>query len=449
MDAGMNENLGGIVESGVFELLKKRFGRDCVYKSPKFADSGGEKEICDVLILALPYAIAFQVKWMQLTSDDLEGDKAEVKKERLMRRMRNAADQFAEICSTIEHAVNVELPMVWSPRPSDTFTLPMAKIEKVIPVVIVDFDDKNYCNPDRRYCDIPPVISDAGERVQRYGKVHSFLKKDFERIVAQLFTVGDLMLWLSEREKIFNSRPKTFVNYNELSMFSIYLAKYDLFRKIADIDGMFLEDVDLFERLLSEKSAEFERRRRVYGSPCVLDILELKMANVVSRNADASLVADYLEYIGRLRRLSCLERRTICDRLTKNLDSFASAVGQGSVRGSFYIGDHGTTSSTAFYFGVCDFTAEDANQWCEFGFVRAISFAASKQLSDRVKEVMVLFVRRDRPDCCCRLVPVQPGDWSNVLSEKELSDSQISASSGQSSTTEWEYADEICRRYRK
>ena len=57
------------VENDLYELLCTQFGRDCVYLSPKFSKSGKEKEVCDILVLALPYAIAFQVKWMKFTAD--------------------------------------------------------------------------------------------------------------------------------------------------------------------------------------------------------------------------------------------------------------------------------------------------------------------------------------------------------------------------------------------
>ncbi len=98
----MSEPLGKRVENELFQLLCLRFGCDCVCHSPTFCKAGGDKELCDILILALPYAIAFQVKWMKLTAEELTGEKAEIKKERMIRRMRSAADQFSEICSVTQ-----------------------------------------------------------------------------------------------------------------------------------------------------------------------------------------------------------------------------------------------------------------------------------------------------------------------------------------------------------
>ena len=193
--------------------------------------SGNEKEVCDILILALPYVIAFQVKWMKLTADELRGDRGGIKKERLIRRMRVAADQFSEICSEISFAKDVKLPMIWGGDSECTYTLPMDKIEHLVPVVIIDFEDNEYSNPDKRYCDIPPVITDAGKQAQKYGKIHSFLMADFKRIIDQLFSVGDLMLWLSEREKIFGDRPKTFIGYNEMTIFLLYLYNNPIVQK--------------------------------------------------------------------------------------------------------------------------------------------------------------------------------------------------------------------------
>lgn len=82
--------------------------------------------------------------------------------------------------------------------------------EKIVPLVIVDFQDQNYLDPEKRYTDIPPVITDVPTQIKGWGLVHSFLLADFFRVIDQLFTVGDLLLWLRERERFFTERPKCF-----------------------------------------------------------------------------------------------------------------------------------------------------------------------------------------------------------------------------------------------
>ena len=75
-------SLGGVREKELYEALIGRFGRNCVYHSPKIHVHGQEKELGDVVVLALPYMIVFQAKWKQMTSDDLNSEKGEVYRKR-------------------------------------------------------------------------------------------------------------------------------------------------------------------------------------------------------------------------------------------------------------------------------------------------------------------------------------------------------------------------------
>jgi len=47
-------SLGDVREKELYEALIRRFGRNCVYHSPKIHVHGQEKELGDVVVLALP-----------------------------------------------------------------------------------------------------------------------------------------------------------------------------------------------------------------------------------------------------------------------------------------------------------------------------------------------------------------------------------------------------------
>ncbi len=413
-----------------------------MYLSPKSVKSGNEKEVCDILILALPYAIAFQVKWMKLTADELRGDSVGIKKERLIRRMRVAADQFSEICSEISFAKDVKLPMIWGEDSECTYTLPMDKIEHLVPVVIIDFEDNEYCNPDKRYCDIPPVITDAEKQAQKYGKIHSFLMSDFKRIIDHLFSVGDLMLWLFEREKIFGDRPKTFIGYNEMTIFLLYLYNNPLFKRIVDYDGVVMDDDDAFERETAKHKLEFERRKEVLGSGMLMD----KIENILSRAAwnmflsqrDNDVVIDYLQSIGRLKRLPSMARMQLSKKLHKCLELYSPHGCKRCVRGTYSLFGEGSMLSTLFYLGVCDFTDADGEDLCRYAYLRGISNAKYEGYSGRVKEVLVLLVRKDRPDICCQLFFATPSDFQISMPKAELERTRYFFSKERIVTTEWE-----------
>lgn len=439
----MSDSLGPNVERYLYELLCMRFGRDCVYLSPKFVKSGGiEKEVCDILILALPYAIAFQVKWMKLSAEELTGDKAEIKKERLLRRMRDAADQFSEICSCISHANNVELPIVLGTNYTGTFTLPMDKIEHLAPVVIICFEDRWYCDPDRRYCDVPPVITDAGKQAQKYGKIHSFLMADFVRIVDQLFSVGDLMLWLSEREKMFGDKPKMFIGYNEMTIFLLYLYNNPVFKRLSDCDGVCLDDNGAFERETEKYKEEFNRRKEFFEAGTLIDKVEGMLAraamNMYLSQGQNGIAIDYLQSMGRFKRLPSLSRVGLSRKLLRCIELYKSNSDGTCARGTYSIFGEGSISSTLFYLGVCDFTATDGEGLCGYAYLRALSNAMHEGYANRVKEVLVLLVRKDRPDICSKLYFVEPLDFQNVMSKEELESSRYSFSKERFKMTEWE-----------
>ena len=365
----------------------------------------------------------------------------------MLRRMRTAADQFSEICSNISHANNVELPMAWDEDGADTYTLPMDKIECLIPIVIIDFEDKDYNNPDKRYCDVPPVIIDAGKQAQKYGRVHSFLKADFTRIIGQLFSVGDLMLWLSEREKIFGDKPKTFIGYNEMTIFLLYLYNNPVFKELFDCDGVWLDDDDAFERETEKHKDAFDRRKKVFSDGMLIDVIESMLTraamNMYLAQRQNEIIIDYLQSIGRFKRLPSLSRLALSRKLHKCIDKYSLKGDKPCVRGTYSIFGEGTISSTLFYFGVCDFTADDGERLCEYTYFRGLSNAKCEGYSDRVKEVLVVFVRKDRPDICNKLFYVDCSDFQKVMSKEELECSRYSFSKEHMKTTEWETVNSI------
>lgn len=162
-------NNGDLCEQSLYELLVSRFGGNCVFRSPKVYPHGQEKELADILVLALPYAIAIQSKWKKLTREDLLGEKKDVYRNRLIKTMEEAASQFKELASSINQDMVIKLPVPWTSDVEECFELPLRCIENIVPVVIVDFEDEEYDNPDLRYNDIPPVIVKVPSQIEHWG----------------------------------------------------------------------------------------------------------------------------------------------------------------------------------------------------------------------------------------------------------------------------------------
>ena len=445
MEDEMN-NLGTVRERELFEVLQSRFGTDCVYHSPKTGSEATQKELCDILVLALPYIIVIQQKWLKATADDfVEGAKADVKRERLLRRMHKAAEQYKELSSSLSHEKIITLHRVWSTNGEGLFLLPLEKVKKIVPIVIVDFEDRNYLDPKLRYTDIPPVITEVPTQIRGWGLVHSFLMTDFMRILDLLFTVGDLLLWLRERSRLFTEHPKTLLGYNELTLFTLYLVNNPLWKKIVEghFDGVWLDDNDYFERVLSKREAAFQKRRDLFEKKNIVDMLLSHMASVASREAiDATkispVVLDYLEYSGRIKCWPSMIKHDVSRKLIEHLEKF-----QPQDLSLPYLGFYGffndlPVAGTLYYFGVAEFDNGNAETYCNYLFCRALSYIKKHDNKERVSEFLVLLTRKDRPWVCCRMFPISASDYQYACSEEQLKQTQLSFSTEEFHLSEWD-----------
>lgn len=439
-------NLGTIREKELFEALQSRFGADCVYHSPKTGSVAAQKELCDILILALPYAIVIQQKWLKLTADDfVEGEDVFVKRGRLLKRMHKAAEQYKELSSSLSHEKIITLPRVWSTTGDGSFLLPLEKVKKIVPIVIVDFEDRNYLDPELRYTDIPPVITEVPTTIRGWGVVHSFLMADFMRIVDQLFTVGDLLLWLRERNKFFTECPKPLLGYNELTLFTLYLVNNPLWKKIAEshFDAVWIDDNDCFERVFRERETEFQKRKNLFEQKNILDVLLSQMAEVASREADAATkvspaVLDFLEYSGRIKCWPSMIKHGVAQKLIEHLKKFQPHDLSFPFLGSYGFFDDLPVSGTLYYFGVAAFNDENAETYCCHLFCRALAYIKNRGEEERFSEFLVLLTRKDCPWVCCKMFPISASDYQYASSEEQLKQTRLSFSTEEFHLSEWD-----------
>ncbi len=440
------ENLGKVRENELFKALQDRFGVDCVYHSPKFDKTRSAKELCDILILALPYAIVIQQKWLAATAEDLsQGEKAEVKHSRLLRRMQDAAGQYKELSSSLSHDAIITLPRVWSANGAGMFQLPLERIRTIVPIVIVDFEDQNYLDPQKRYTDIPPVVTEVPTQIKGWGLVHSFLLADFIRIVGQLFTIGDLLLWLRERERLFTERPKTLLGYNELTLFTLYLFNNPLWRKIVEssYNGVWIDDNDCFERVLSEKEIAFYKRRRLFEKKDIVDELVARMANVANYEASDSVevspvILDYLEYSGRIKCWPSMTKHDVARKLIEHLEKYQPTGQPFSILGTYGFFDSLPVAGAVYYFGVAEFNDKNAEIYCCEIFIRALAYIQQRGLKGAVSELFILLTRKDRPSVCCKVCPIADIDYQYAISEEQLKQTRLSFSSEVFHLSEWD-----------
>lgn len=433
---------GDIREQELYELLVSRFGKNCVYRSPKVYPHGEEKELADILVLALPYAIVFQSKWKQLTETDLRLDEAGVKRARLIRTMEEAASQFVELDASLAQGMSVRLPQVWAGDETSTYDLPLNLIKKFIPVVVVDFEDKDYDNPDKRYGDVPPVITDVPKRIEKWGLVHSFLFKDFSRILQMVFTIGDLILWLSERSRLFGREPKTFWGYNELTLFSLYLTNYPRWKAFLSYDAVWLQDNDFYERIVTERSRELSIRASLFSRPGMISVVENLMVQTIidraQRNDQKDAVLGYLEFWGRFLCCTAMEREGLSTKLRMCFEEMADCAKKGCLRTSSGIFDpRSPMGDTVFCVGVADYDDDTAEAYAAYAYARMLSNLRSQGLTKNLKQAFVALVRYDKPSVSCLLRTDLESDTECYFTEEELEKTRSMFSREDVKSSEW------------
>ena len=79
-----------------------------------------------------------------MTSDDLNSEKGEVYRKHLIKTLQEATGQFKELAVSLRQKMSVGLPQVWIPNSNDMYQFPLDLVAHVVPVVVVDFNDKKY-----------------------------------------------------------------------------------------------------------------------------------------------------------------------------------------------------------------------------------------------------------------------------------------------------------------
>lgn len=435
-------SLGNAREKELYEALIRRFGRNCVYHSPRIHVHGQEKELGDVVVLALPYMIVFQSKWKQMTSDDLHGDKGDLYKSRLIKTMQKAACQFKELASALRQNANIELPQVWFPESAETYQFPLELVDHVVPVVVIDFEDKMYDDPDKRFEGVPPVVTEVPSQVKSWGAVHSFILRDFYRIMNQLFTVGDLLYWLQEREKFLCGGKRSIVGYAELTLFAMYLENdYSSWQTLNEADCVFFMGNDNFERMTKKMRKAFAKRQKVFGQRNLLDAIDdtmvrsLTMVEAPSRNES---ILSYLMCQGRLLCCTAISKRAMASKLRSYL-CCVKRDGDG-FRGGFAISDKPMPLiGTVFYYGVAPYdTKESALKYFARAYARTLAVLRDQGLDKITKEVLVLFVQSRTHQVFCLLKKVSSMDYSLASDEEIVSQEMYSQAKQEMNLSEWD-----------
>ena len=293
------------------DSLIRAFGCECVYHSPQMRKANGQqKELADAMILVPPYAVVFQLKWMHQTAEDFHGNNQEIEQGRLGQKMEEAARQFKRLNATWRRKSRIELPQIWNDRKKN-YVLNLSLIKFFVPVVIVDFEDRQYTAPGVR-TNVCPIVTKVPDTIKDWGMVHCFLFRDFNTILDDLFTPGDLITYLFLREKQIMVHQK-FLNYSELDFFALYLTDYSKW-DCQESSPKLLVEPNYYEATIRKYADAFTKRRAFFRHSDFLDeIVSYMCAHFQARFLDAFLLS-----LGRIMALPALIRKEIARRIDIN-----------------------------------------------------------------------------------------------------------------------------------
>ena len=443
------DDIGKKRELELYNTLVAVFGRECVYYSPKYRKGcGAEKELSDILILALPYAISIQMKWLSVDDEDFKSKKGEVVENRVMRRMEKAAKQHKVFRSAWVHDENIELPRVWSSSASGTYMLPSDLITTIIPVVVVDFKDKHYSDPFRRLR-LPPVVVNAPDVVSKTSVVHAFLLNDLNRILQDVFSVGDLIAYLKCRGSFWGDPKRAVFGYDELTLFSIYLTKYGLLEELNKADGVFLIDQDIYEHRMSEIEQVNAARRSIFRKKDLIDWVQESLLTTLEKgNAGGLSEVGYVVCMSRLKCLRSINKRMLSEKMKYGW----SRVVRDDLKNHFTYGitNDGVMDENAIII-VC--TSLDNGSFAKrvqelrvYAYQRFLTAIHGRfKEANALKEVLCVIFNSSREKMFFGITSVRKEDFNSLLAGDEAEEQSKHLTGGRFRMDEWEYTKRVKR----
>lgn len=439
------ENLGDQIEDELFDLLRTRFGGDCVYHSPKYRKiNGQEKELSDVLIVSLPYVISFQSKWLSYSSDDFDSEKGKIIASRVVKRMEEGARQHKSLKSLLLNSSSLELPLVWD-EDGGTYQLPTALIKRIIPIVVMDFDDKRYDDPDSRLI-LPPIVVNDTNRQSDISVVHAFMFKDLVRILCDMFTVGDLIAYLNQRSRILERQNRFPLHFNELTLFAVYLTKFDLFEKILQSDFVLFLENDIYEHRMTEINKAIQQRRELYSVRDRVDDIMLFLADnaKLERSTNVSLEAVATRYVTCLSRLKCfgsMFKRMISDAIEYCWTRVV--VNNEQSHFSYIINAETNISGQAIIVACFDVESrefvENSVRIQEWSLRRLMTAIKGEQTRSDIVEVLMIIFNRNKEKIMMRVHQLEAEDYDLTLSESEAMNQRKIMTRGNYHLEEWSF----------
>ena len=432
-------------ESELFDALVRRFGKDCVYLNPKFRKSDGtEKELADIIVLAVPYILLFQLKWSHISDRDLEGEDAEIMRCRLEKKMVEATRQFKAFCRLWNDHRSMMLPQVFGKSLKEEYELPLEEFTTVIPVAVVDLEDAKYDDPKRRYV-VPPIVEEVPSIVRSWGSVHAFLLRDIERILEDMFTVGDLITYLKLRERQMLER-KIFVNYSELDLFAAYLSQYGQWERMSKSIVVIVER-GMYEQMKDILSDEFKKRKEVFEAEDALDrvlagLKELVVNASMRGTLNKAQISMFLGCSGRLRCLRAVEKKHLSDSLIQNIRACDISEGEdtrGPIESTFDLSTSLALPHTAFHVVASVYADSTIQKLLRFLYEVGLNMIKKNTKENTIREIVLVLVNARTRSIYIEVRRVSPEVLKYAATDEQMAVGRKSTATIHISREEWGY----------
>lgn len=304
-------NHGYKAEDTLEGICHRLFGCDFVLRSPSLIDPSGTTELADFFVLVDDVAIIFQSKSLSCDVTELDGTKfGRVRKKYEHAKMQlntalNAHDRGAEVRAV---------------TPLDVaFTVDWSVIQKRIGIVTLNVNDRAYEDPEFRF-QFPQLVEK-----HRGIMVHTFILADLTRMLDELSTPADVLLYLTTREKAFGC-GRVIIG-NELDLLAFSKVDYpQLDKAFSDPSSHIMVTPGFWEDYRSVHDERIREREDRFRSIGVIDRLIREMHTAVDFSAEQygltpqQSAVHYLSLIGKLGKLTRMERTEISQKVLEKVE---------------------------------------------------------------------------------------------------------------------------------
>ena len=306
-----NVDHGLVAENFINDLCQIRFFKDFVVRNPKYSNSGGEKEVSDVLVIFNDIMLNIQVK--SKIEEKPFSKKNETDIQRIEKKIDKGIEQLKELTSVINNK------KVNSFKTERGITIPLiGQNFRKIGIVCLNLSGEEQLPIDEQ-TNLKMYYTDKYDH-----EIHCFKNEVFKCILDELTTLPDFLRYLEYR-KIFLKNEAIVPLTKELDFLAFYKSRYPEVKRgaseIKERKKFFLVlEENLWKNYLSHTEELNQRSEDDEVSRWFDYLIETKSESIgfkATKNAVPGSEESYWQIICQLAKLDRLQRRAFSEQCLK------------------------------------------------------------------------------------------------------------------------------------